>query len=100
MTRCAANVVADRLEASVDPAASIEDLPPPNVARWGIRRKAAVVRAIEAQVLTFDAACERYGLSGEELDSWVRRLSNHGVGGLRVTRLTDYRAMERGESRR
>ena len=98
MVRSECNVLADGLEASMLPQAVIDDLPPPDIVRWGIRRKAAVVRAIEAEVLTFEGACVRYGLSPEELQSWVQRLSNHGVGGLRVTRLTDYRAMERGEA--
>lgn len=97
MMRAECNILADQVGASVGADLAFDDLPPPDVVRWGIRRKAAVVRAIEAQVLSFDAACDRYGLSTEELESWVRRLSTHGVAGLRVTRLTDYRALERGE---
>ncbi len=97
MTRSECSVLADDLDASMGTQSIFDDLPPPDVVRWGIRRKAAVVRAIEADVLSFDAACVRYGLSTEELESWVRRLSTHGVAGLRITRLTDYRAIERAE---
>lgn len=75
------------------------DLPPPDVRRWGIRRKAAVVRAIENRVLSFAEACERYDLSAEELGSWIRRVHVHGAQGLRVTRLTDYRALERNPAK-
>lgn len=100
MTRSERTIVPDEVEASAMEGMSLEDLPPPTVTRWGIRRKAAVVNAIEVGLLSFEAACDRYDLSNEELESWVRRLSAHGVGGLRVTRLTDYRALERGDMAR
>ena len=66
-------------------------LPPPNTKRWVIRRKAAVVSAVRAGVLTLEEACQRYHLSMEEFLSWQRLIDRHGMRGLRATRLQDYR---------
>ena len=74
------------------------ELPPANTKRWGIRRKAAVVAAVSANVLSIDEACRIYNLSQEEFFSWMARVERHGVAGLRVTRLCDYRRKERAES--
>ena len=74
------------------------DLPPANTKRWGIRRKAAVVAAVSANVLSIDEACRMYSLSEEEFFSWMARVERHGVPGLRVTRLCDYRRKERAEA--
>jgi hypothetical protein len=72
--------------------AALDALPPPNTKRWVIRRKAEVVGAVRNGVLTLEAACERYSISLEELLSWQRLIESHGLAGLRVTRLQDYRA--------
>lgn len=74
------------------------ELPPANTKRWGIRRKAAVVAAVNANVLSIDEACRMYNLSQEEFFSWMARVERHGVAGLRVTRLCDYRRKERAEA--
>ena len=74
------------------------ELPPANTKRWGIRRKAAVVAAVSANVLSIDEACRIYNLSQEEFFSWMARVERHGVAGLRVTRLCDYRRKERAET--
>src|SRR3954469_10150830 len=66
-------------------------LPPPNTKRWVIRRKAAVVSAVRAGVLSLEEACQRYHLSVEEFLSWQRLIDRHGMRGLRATRLQDYR---------
>lgn len=71
------------------------ELPSPNTKRWVIRRKAAVVDAVKSGVLTLEQACERYKLSTEEFFTWQTLVENHGVPGLRVTRLQSYRAGER-----
>ena len=76
-------------------AAEIDELPPPNTKRWVIRRKAEVVAAVRAGVISLDEACRRYTLSIEEFLSWQRLIDSHGLAGLRVTRLQDYRSMER-----
>ncbi len=67
------------------------DLPPPGVRRWVPRRKARVVAAVEGGLITREEACERYGLSDEELESWKTRLMRHGLKGLCVTKLNTQR---------
>lgn len=67
-------------------------LPPPETRRWVARRKAEVVTAVRAGVLSFEDACRRYGLSAEELMAWERALDRHGVEALRVTRLQKFRS--------
>jgi hypothetical protein len=70
----------------------IEDLPPPGIKRWVIRRKAEVVAAVRAGVISLEEACQRYTLSVEEFLSWQRSIDRHGLRGLRTTRIQDYRA--------
>ena len=72
-------------------ATAVSALPPPTTKRWVIRRKAAVVTAVRAGVLTLEEACQRYHLSVEEFLSWQRLIDRHGMRGLRATRLQDYR---------
>jgi transposase-like protein len=67
------------------------DLPPENVKRWTIRRKAAVVAAIADGTLSRAEACRRYQLTDEELDAWRRAFETYGLPGLRSTRLQHYR---------
>lgn len=67
------------------------DLPPPNTKRWVARRKAQVVAGVRSGLLTLEDACKRYTLTAEEFLSWARAIDRHGVRGLRVTRLQDYR---------
>ncbi|HXP32309.1 MAG TPA: DUF1153 domain-containing protein [Stellaceae bacterium] len=74
---------------------SIENLPPPDTKRWVIRRKAEVVAAVRAGVISLEDACRRYTLSVEEFLSWQRLVDSHGLPGLRVTRLQDYRSIGR-----
>ncbi|NJO36456.1 MAG: DUF1153 domain-containing protein [Rhizobiales bacterium] len=70
---------------------TLEDLPPPETKRWVARRKAEVVAAVRAQLLTLDEACKRYNLSTEEFVGWEAAIDKHGLGGLRVTRIQDFR---------
>jgi Protein of unknown function (DUF1153) len=76
---------------------TIADLPAPGTKRWVIRRKAEVVAAVRAGIISLDEACQRYTLSVEEFLSWQRSIDRHGLRGLRTTRLQDYRANEQGE---
>jgi hypothetical protein len=69
----------------------LEDLPPPGVSRWVIRRKAQLVAAVEAGVITLGEALDRYSVSPEEFESWQRSLRRHGIYGLRTTRSQIYR---------
>ena len=71
------------------------DLPPANTKRWVIRRKAEVVAAVRSGVISLEDACSRYKLSIEEFLSWQRLIDSHGLAGLRVTRLQDYRGLDR-----
>ncbi|MEM7044368.1 MAG: DUF1153 domain-containing protein [Pseudomonadota bacterium] len=70
---------------------TLEDLPPPETKRWVARRKAEVVAAVRAQLLTLEEACKRYNLSTEEFVGWEAAIDKHGLGGLRVTRIQDFR---------
>lgn len=69
----------------------LRDLPPPDTRRWVVRRKAQVVAAVRAGVLTLEEACRRYNLSVEEYQAWEQALAQHGLRGLRTTRLAHYR---------
>ncbi len=80
---------------NISPVVTIESLPPPDTKRWVIRRKAEVVAAVRAGVISLEEACRRYTLSIEEFLSWQRLVDSHGLPGLRVTRLQDYRDLGR-----
>ena len=67
------------------------DLPPVDTKRWSPSRKAAVVAAARAGLISREEACARYMLSDEELVAWERDLDENGVPGLRTTRLQCYR---------
>lgn len=69
----------------------LNDLPPPSTKRWVIRRKAQVVVAVRTGLISLDDACQRYSLSIEEFLSWQRLIDRHGIGGLRATRVQQYR---------
>ncbi len=74
---------------------TVESLPHPDTKRWVIRRKAEVVAAVHNGLIGFDEACERYRLSAEELLNWKQLIMAHGLRGLRVTQLREYRQSER-----
>ncbi len=75
----------------------MDDLPPPKIRRWITQRKAQVVNAVQTGRLSLDEACVRYGITIEEFLSWQRLLDEHGLQGLRVTRLQKYRLSTKGE---
>ena len=75
-----------------DPHMSMEDSPPPDTKLWVVRRKASVICAVETDLICLEDACSRYGISMEKYESSRRLLEKHGMGGLRVKRLNDYRA--------
>jgi hypothetical protein len=76
------------------------DLPPANIKRWVIRRKAAVVAAVQSGRITLEEACRRYQLSEEEFRTWQRAYESHGLPGLRATRLQQYRTRPTSHPRR
>ena len=67
------------------------DLPPADTRRWVASRKATVVRAIAAGLISEADAMQRWQLSAEELAEWRRAIALHGVGALRATKLQKYR---------
>ncbi|MGE3301790.1 MAG: DUF1153 domain-containing protein [Hyphomonadaceae bacterium] len=73
---------------------TLADLPPANTTRWVIRRKAEVVAAVRGGLLTLEDACKRYSLTLEEFDAWRAAIEQHGLAGLRTTRLQQYRQHE------
>jgi hypothetical protein len=77
-----------------------DDLPPPNTKRWVVRRKAAVVAAVRSGRIALEEALQRYQLTEEEYRSWERALEQHGLPGLRSTRLQQYRRPRGPRSRR
>jgi len=67
------------------------DLPAPGTKRWVIRRKAEVVAAVRGGLLSLEEACSRYTLTVEEFLSWQYSIDQHGLAGLRTTRIQQYR---------
>src|SRR3981081_2082008 len=70
---------------------TIADLPAPGTKRWVIRRKAEVVAAVRGGLLSLEEACSRYTLTVEEFLSWQYSIDQHGLAGLRTTRIQQYR---------
>ncbi len=70
---------------------TIADLPPADTRRWVIRRKAEVVAAVRGALLSLEEACQRYTLTVEEFLSWQSSIDEHGLAGLRTTRIQQYR---------
>ena len=70
---------------------TVADLPPANTRRWVIRRKAEVVAAVRGGLLSLEEACQRYTLTVEEFLGWQASIDQHGLAGLRTTRIQQYR---------
>ena len=70
---------------------TITDLPAPGMKRWVIRRKAQVVAAVRGGLLSIEEACSRYMLTVDEFLSWQSSIDQHGLAGLRTTRIQEYR---------
>jgi hypothetical protein len=87
--------VNNALERSPPEADMSDDLPPPNTRRWVVRRKAAVVTAVRTGRITLEEALQRYQLTEEEYRSWERAFEQHGLAGLRTTRVQQYRGPRR-----
>ncbi|UWQ12974.1 DUF1153 domain-containing protein [Aliiroseovarius sp. M344] len=67
------------------------DLPPKTTRRWVASRKAAVVRAVRSGLISEKDAQELYALSSEELEEWLRAVTDHGEAALKATALQRYR---------
>ena len=70
---------------------TVDTLPPANTVRWSARRKAQVVCAVRGGLVSRPEACDRYGISDDDLFSWEKLLDDHGPMALRVTRTQRYR---------
>jgi hypothetical protein len=70
---------------------TLSDLPPPGTQRWVIRRKAEVVSAVRGGLLSLEEACGRYTLTVDEFLNWQKSIEDHGLPGLRTTRIQHYR---------
>jgi hypothetical protein len=70
---------------------TVDDLPPPDIQRWVMRRKAEVILAVRGGLVSLDYVCQRYSLSKDEFESWERQLERYGLPGLRTTLLQTYR---------
>ncbi len=70
---------------------TVADLPPVSTKRWVIRRKAEVVAAVRGGLISLEEACSRYALTVDEFLSWQMSIDQHGLAGLRTTRLQQYR---------
>ena len=67
------------------------DLPPAKTRRWVASRKAAVVKAVSAGLITRDEALATYLLSDDEFDEWEKAVQNFGIDALKTTALQRYR---------
>jgi hypothetical protein len=70
---------------------TMADLPALSTKRWVIRRKAQVVAAVRGGLLSLEEACSRYMLTVDEFLSWQSSIDQHGLAGLRTTRVQKYR---------
>jgi hypothetical protein len=70
---------------------TVADLPPTTTKRWVIRRKAEVVAAVRGGLISLEEACSRYTLTVDEFLSWQMSIDQHGLAGLRTTRIQQYR---------
>ncbi len=64
-----------------------------HIRRWTIRRKAALLEALQKGAVSVEEASERYQLSVEELRTWERDFERYGMYGLRATRVQIYRGV-------
>ena len=67
------------------------DLPDSKTRRWVASRKAAVIRAISAELISREEALDVYDLSEEELDAWHVAVEQHGEAALKATTIQRYR---------
>jgi len=70
---------------------TMDNLPPPNTARWVPRKKAEIVAAVRGGLLSLREACDRYALTREEFTAWQNAIDHFGLRGLRMTHSRVYR---------
>lgn len=67
------------------------DLPSAETRRWVASRKAAVVRAVGAGLITRAWALDTYELSEDEFSEWQLAVKTFGEAALKATSLQKYR---------
>ena len=67
------------------------ELPPTDTKRWVASRKAIVVLAVQTGLVDMAEVCSMYEISKEEFISWVNAVKSHGISGLKITKLQNYR---------
>ena len=67
------------------------DLPSPTTRRWVASRKAVVVKAVHAGLLSRQEALKLFALSEDEFLSWECAVRDHGIDALKTTALQRYR---------
>ena len=65
---------------------ALESVPPVDTRYWVPRRKAQVVKAVQADLLSVEEVCRMYRLTDEEFKGWQQAFLDSGEDGLRVTR--------------
>lgn len=68
-----------------------DTLPSPETVRWNARRKAELLLAIRADLISLREAVSLYQLSAEEIAGWLALFERHGLDGLKTTRAQTYR---------
>lgn len=68
-----------------------DTLPAPDTVRWNARRKAELLLAIRAELLSLREAIDLYQLSSEEIMGWSRLFERHGLDGLKTTKAQNFR---------
>lgn len=76
---------------------TLRDLPPSD-ARWSKQRKAQIVAAVRGNLLSFDEAGRRYGLSPAEFLTWERELLAVVAARRRAEERRDFRVLVRQAS--
>lgn len=72
-----------------------DTLPAPDTVRWNARRKAELLLAIRAELISLREAVDLYRLSAEEIMGWSRLFERHGLDGLKTTKAQAYRQSRR-----
>jgi hypothetical protein len=73
---------------------TLADLPARD-ARWSKKRKAQVVAAVRGNLITFDEAVRRYGLSPGEFIAWEREVWVFLAERQRATERREFRVLRR-----
>ena len=72
---------------------TIGDLPDSGLRRWTAARKSLVIRAVMFELISTDEAIERYDLTHDEFQEWLRSYADYGRNGLKVTHKKQYTTM-------